>query len=903
MGARRKQRMTSMTIATDTHRSSRVRRAGLIGVLAAVSCMLFGAFGTSAALADFGFNSFSFDIVGPDGTTPYTQAGGHPYEAINNIAFNVITDQSTTPPTVIGPDQNVKDVTVELPAGFVGDPNATPKCTVQDLSNNNCAASSQIGQLVLQFAFGSFTVPVYNLVPPAGVPAQFGGNVLLANAFIDSAVRTGGDYGLNSQLNNISALLPLVGSQLTLWGVPADPSHDALRTCTGSFQTGCASGAPPRALLTNPTSCPGTPLTTAARADSWQNPGTFVTTSTTEPAITGCDHLSFSPSLTVQPDNPSADSPSGLAIDMKVPQNEDPNGLATAHLKKAVVALPPGVSINPSIADGLAACTPAQIGLHNASEPTCPDASKIGSAEVDSPLSADPLMGSIFLGSPTDIYVVAEGDGVLLKLHGVQIPDFGTGQLTTTFDNNPQLPFTDLKLDFFGGPRAALATPQTCGTFQTTSQLTPWSAPDSGPPATPSASFDITSGPNGTPCVSHLADRPFSPGFSAGTINPVAGAFSPLVLKATRNDGEQNLSRINVTLPPGVSAKLAGVPECPDAAAAAGSCAAASQVGKVEIGAGAGSNPIYLPGKVYLTGPYKGAPLGLSIVTPVKVGPFNLGDVVVRAAIFVNPTSARLKVVSDPLPTIHIGIPLRLRSVFIDMDRPNFTVNPTNCDPLEVTGVIGGSDGASANVSDRFQVGNCGALGFHPKLAAKLLGGKGATKHSAHPGLKVTLKPKGKANVKKVSLTLPHSIILDQSNINVCTKAQLDANACPANSKYGTAKAISSLLDNPLSGPVYLVTGKHKLPDLTMILNGQVNLIERGVVKGTKSGRLKTTFKTVPDVPLKNFTLKLKKGSHGLLVNSTNLCSKSANGNVAKTRITAHDGDQVSAEPKVKTPC
>ena len=890
-GLRRKGTMT--ITKPDRKPRSRRRRLGLAASLAAVACLALGAFGTSSALAAFGFNSFSFDIVGPDGTTPYTQAGGHPFEAINTFTLNTLATG--------GPDQNVKDLTVGLPAGFIGNPNATPKCALQDLDLNTCAVSSQIGTLNLNIGTGSLTVPLYNLVPPAGVPAQFGVNVLVANSFIDSAVRTGSDYGLNSQLNNVSALLPLVGSTLTLWGVPADPAHDFDRTCPNFAAPPCSSGAPPAALLTNPTSCSG-PLTTTASADSWQNPGDFVSTSDTEPAITGCDRLSFAPSLTVSPDNPQADSASGLAIDLHVPQNPDPNGLATSNLRKAVVTLPPGVSINPSLADGLQVCTAAEVGLDNASQPTCPNASKIGSVEIDSPISADPLTGSIYLGGLTDIFVVAQGDGVLLKLHGVQVPDLATGQLTTTFDNNPQLPFSDLKLDFFGGPRSALATPETCGSFQTTSSLTPWSAPASGPPATPTASFAITSGPGGSPCVQSTAQRPFAPGFSAGTVNAAAGKYTPFVLKVTRQNGEQNLSTINATLPAGVTSKLAGVPACPDAAASAGSCDAQSQVGTVMVGAGAGS-PVFLPGQVYLTGPYKGAPLGLAIVTPVTVGPFSLGNVVVRAAIFVNSRDAHLHIVSDPLPLVHTGIPLRIRSVFIDIDRSNFILNPTSCAEKQVSAVIGGSDGASADVSDRFQVGGCAGLSFNPGLTAKIVGGHKVTGHSKHPGLEVELKPKGQANVKQVSLTLPHSIILDQSKIHVCTKAQLDSGSCPANSKYGSASATSPLLDSGLKGPVFLVAGKNKLPDLTVVLNGQVQLIEKGIVKGTGQGRLRTTFKTVPDVPLSNFTLKLKRGKHGLLVNSTNLCGKKANKNIAKAQIRGHNGDEVNLKPKVKAPC
>jgi hypothetical protein len=900
MREKRTRTMTdAMSTAAPRTASSPVRRLGLLGSLAAAACLLLGAIGTASASAAFGISSLAVATANQDGS-PDIQAGSHPFAATTEIDFNLNPDGS--------PDGFVKDLNVNLPPGLVGDPNAVAQCTRAQFEDdsNNCPANSMVGIVTLKLTlFGqSLNLPeaVFNMQPPPGVPAQFGFRALFPPVFINAKVRTGGDYGLTTALHNISHALPLSGNSLTLWGVPADPAHDSARASVGVGP----SDLPPAPFLTLPTACNG-PLTTTADADSWQNPGAFVSATNTTPiGLQGCDHLQFGPSISVAADPSSADSPAGFAVDLHVPQNNDPTGLATAHLKKAVVTLPEGVSINPSVADGLAGCTPAQIGLGNASEPTCPDASKIGSAEVDSPLSAHPLTGSIFLGSPTDIYVVAEGGGVLLKLHGVQIPNFATGQLTTTFDNNPQLPFTDLKLNFFGGPRAALATPQTCGTFTTTTDLMPWSAPASGPDATPSGAFTIDSGPDGNSfsCVSNLADRPFDPGFLAGMEDDHAATFTPFVLRVKRDDGEQGLRRIDAKLPPGVSAKLAGVPECSNAAASAGTCGASSRVGHVNVGAGAGPLPFYLPGKAYLTGPYKGAPLGLSIVTPVNVGPFNLGNVVVRAAIFVDPTTAALHVVSDPLPTIHTGIPLRLRSVSIQIDRSRFMLSPTNCNPMAVTGQIQGTAGPPAQVSKFFQVAGCRALGFKPKLTAKILGGKKFTGHSKHPGLKVTLKPKGKANVKSVALTLPHSIILDQANINVCTPAQFNANHCPKKSKYGKAKARSPLLDKPLKGPVYLVTNKHhQLPDLVMVLNGQVKLIERGVVKGTTSGRLKTTFNTVPDVPLKNFTLKLKKGKHGLLVNSTNLCSKRAKHKSAKATIKAHNGKKRSFKPKVKTPC
>ena len=593
--------------------------------------------------------------------------------------------------------------------------------------------------------------------------------------------------------------------------------------------------------------------------------------------MTGCGTLSFNPSISVHPDTAVADSPTGLNVDVHVPQApNDPSALATSMLKDATVTLPSGMAVNPAAADGLQACTQAQIGLDNASEPTCPDASKIGTAEIDSPIQADPLTGSIYLaqqssnpfGSLLAIYVAVQSDGVLIKLAGDLVPDPATGQLTTVFSNNPQLPFTDFKLDFFGGNRAALVTPDSCGTFTTTSSLAPWSG---NAAATASDSFAISSG-----CVSG-----FSPTFTAGVSNPQAGASSLFGLSFSRADSDQKLSGLAVTLPPGLLAKVGRVPLCSDSDANAGTCPASTQVGTAQVGAGAGSEPFFLPGRVYLTGTYKGGQYGLAVVVPVLAGPLNLGTVVVRASINIDPTDARVTVVSDPLPTILDGIPLRLRRVDVRLDRPGFMVNPTSCDPTRLTGTLTSAAGASANVASRFQVGGCQALGFSPKLSIKL-SGKGQTHSGSHPTLTANLtQPGGQANIRSAVVSLPLSLALDPTNsahvcsYDVATAVHGGAVGCPASTIVGTATAVTPLLSQPLTGKVYLVQGIRfgpqgqrirTLPSLLAALRGQIALDLRATTSVTNIGQLVTTFSTIPDAPVSKFTLTIAGGRKGLLV-------------------------------------
>jgi hypothetical protein len=882
---------------------TRIKLGTLTASLLAAACLGHAA----AAHADFGITSFDGNVVQQNGD-PATQAGSHPYSATTDIEFNTTLDSNNQ--TI--PDGTFKDVQVDLPPGLVGDPSATPKCpmaTFMSLSSGACPDESAVGVSVLHTSiFGDLFAAVYNLETPPGVPARFGFRVLTATVLLDASVRTGSDYGLTINIRNSSQGLPVTGTVLTFWGVPADSSHDGERgQCEqlfgGPSGSLCPSQAPHRAFLTNPTLCNG-PLTTTVRASSWQNPSTFdsasfVSHDNSDQPIgpDGCDKLSFNPTVDVQAVPNVFDSPSAVTVDLRIPQNDDPNGLASAQLKRAVVTLPAGVSLNPAAADGLAACSPAQIALNDASDPTCPDASRIGTVQVNTPLLPDPMTGTIYLAkqndnpfsSPLAMYVVAQGHGVTLKLPGKVGTDPNTGQLTATFDNNPQLPFSELKLSFDGGPRAPLAMPDSCGTKTVTSTLDSYA----GDSASPTGSFDVTGCPGALP---------FAPSFAAGSTNPSAGAGTGFTLQVGRADGQQHLRSLSVSLPPGLLANVGSVPLCGDAQAAAGTCSDASQVGTSTVAAGAGAHPFYLSGKAFLTGAYKGAPFGLSIVVPAVAGPLNLGTVVVRAAIAVDPHDAHLTITSDDLPQILQGIPLRLRSIEVDVNRPGFMFNPTNCSPMAVTGAINSVEGASVPGSSRFQVGDCGTLAFKPTIGTTLTGGRANTRSGQHPGLNVVVKsPKGQANLRSVALTLPRTLTLNLSTAAACTRAQLDSNSCPAASRYGTARAVTPALPAPLTGPVYLVTPPGGgLPGLVVQLSGSGVHIELDAQSAIIHKRLRNTFTSIPDVPISEFDLSLSSGNGALLTPNSGLCSAAQHSSL---NMTSQNGRRVTRSVTLSTPC
>jgi hypothetical protein len=888
--------------------------------------------GSGGTFHTFGVEEFTMETVGPPpGGEPDSAAGSHPYELVTRIVLphGVVKGAD-------GAAALAKDILAELPPGLIGNPTAAERCPVRLAEERKCSGNSQVGVLKVRSAgvANFFNAQLFNVAPAKGSPARFAGQINAStNAYISAGVRTGDDYGINSGSFNLPTLSNPFEFEIRLWGVPANPAHDPLRSCGETIGCSVTPGTPERPFLRNPTRCGG-PLQTQVKVETYELPGAIFAKGFAMPAITGCDQLEFEPALEARPTSATADSPTGLHVDLRVPQNEDPNELATPDLRDAVVKLPPGLTLNPSVASGLEACTPTQFGLTTpvgtapirttAAPAVCPDAAKIGTVEVDTPLLDQPLPGGIYVATPYDnpfnsllaIYVAVDDpeSGVVIKLAGhVEIGP--GGQLTTTFEENPQLPFDSFKLDFFGGPRAALKTPAVCGTYTTTSTLTPWSAPESGPPATLSDAHQITAAPGGGSCPTSVDQLPSTPSFEAGSESPLAGAFSPFVIRLARNDGSQQFSSLTVTPPPGLLGRLKGIPYCPDSslAAAAGktgleerrapSCPAASEVGVVNVGVGAGPSPYYVLGRAYLTGPYRGAPMGLAFITPAVAGPYDLGTVVVRSALEVDPFTARITVKSDPIPTELKGIPLNVRSIAVKMSRSNFTLNPTSCEAMSVGGSLTTTLGQTATLANRFQVGKCKKLGFRPKLKIGLEGG---TKRNRFPALKAVLtypRKGASANIAKAQVGLPPSEFLEQGHIGavVCTRPQLADAQCPRGSIYGRAKAWSPLLDKPLRGPVYLGVGfGHKLPDLVAELNGQIRVLVHARIDTTKQNGLRSTFEFVPDAPVSRFVLEMKGGKKGLLVNSENLCRKTHR---ASARFVAHNGRQVTLRPVVENDC
>jgi len=907
--------------------------------------------------ASFGLQRFAFAATNQNGS-PDAQAGSHPYALTNTFVLNnpnKLTEVDGR--TFLPPEGNLKDVGLEMPPGFVGDPDATPRCGYQAFIARTCPNETAVGVAITylhydpevsRFFVGEISSPVYNLEPPTGVAAEFGFVVAKTTpVFLDVSVRTGGDYGLTVRSTDISQAVWLYGTKVTIWGVPADPSHNPYRgSClnqeskrndgsgyaegedeqegpVGPYGSnspiesiygipvgGCPSQAPQVPLLTNPTSC-GVSRTATFSVDSWEEPGVFDSETASMPKLVGCEKLDFGPTISVSPDGTGGSTPTGLNVDVHVPQEatENPVGLAEADVKNTTVALPIGVQISPAAADGLQACSQAQVGLHSDEEPSCPEASKVGTVEVNTPLLPEPLKGYVYLatqnenpfGSLIAIYVYAEDPvaGVRVKVAGQVSLDSVTGQLVTTFEETPQLPFSDFKLDFFGTDRAPLSTPASCGTYTTATSFEPWSG---GPAVKPTSSFQITSGPDGTSCSD---PRPFQPGFESGTTNIQAGAYSTLTMTMTRPDPDQTLGKLSVVFPPGISAGLQGVTLCQEPQAATGECPAASQIGQVIASAGLGNDPYSVEdGKAYITGPYKGAPFGVDVVVPAVAGPFNLGTEVVRSKVDVDPTTAQLTVVSDPFPTILDGIPLQLQHINVTVNRPAFVFNPTSCEPMKLTGELESSEGATANVASPFQVTNCAALSFKPEFkvstAAKTSRTEGA---SLHVTLTLPNTPRGTAaNVAKVKVSLPKQLPSPLKTLQkACTEkvfAENPAN-CPKASNVGEANVSTPVLEGGLSGPAYFVShGGAKYPELIMVLVGEdgVTVQVHGETFISKAGITSATFSTVPDVPFSTFELNLPEREYPALSANGNLCKGTL---LMPTEMVGQNGLKINEETKI----
>jgi hypothetical protein len=907
----------------------------------------------------FGFLPASAGLHGEatlvDGS-PATQAGSHPY-ATTVAGFSLATGPGDFLP-LLASGGGLREATVTLPQGIVINPAAVPKCKESQLESGEvgCPDASQVGTVALTvsitkgFGNGPVTHPVYNMAAPSGSPAELGFEVLEGvDVHLLGAVSSDGTFTLTANSKDVLARAAIGGVRTTLWGVPSEEVHDRQRgKCLfKSEMPGCAVPRTGRAFVTMPSSCGG-PLTTSVAARSWLGEsaaGSYLSTDLAgnPVGVSGCAALDFAPTLEARPTTDQGDSPSGLEFALHIPQHEGAGELATANLRDATVVLPEGLAVNPSAGNGLEGCTSAQVGLASAvgaspvrfvEEPAhCPDASKLGTVEATTPVLVDEpttgtqtphvLKGSVYLAKPFDnpfdsllgLYLVIEDEstGILAKLAGHVETNASTGQVSASFVENPELPLEDVKLSLFGGSRGSITTPLSCGTHTTGSTLVPWSSPE-GASAHPTDSFQ-TSGS----CSASEAQAPKSYGFEAGTVTPLPGAYSPFVLKLSRPDDAQHLSGLDLTLPPGLTGKLAGIPYCPDSDVAkaqarsnaeegkleqsAPSCPQASEVGTVTVAAGSGPSPIHVTGHAYLAGPYKGAPLSMVIVTPAVAGPFDLGVVVVRVALQVNPETAQIHAVSDPLPTILDGIPLDVRSIELDLGRPGFTLNPTSCEAKAIDGQVSTQPGQSASLTNRFQVGECGRLAFKPKLSISL---KGSTKRTGHPALKAVLTyPKGGtyANVARAQVNLPHSEFIEQNNLNkTCTKPVLLEGKCPKSTIYGNAKAWTPLLEKPLQGNVYLVGGfGYKLPAMIAELDGQIRVLLKGKVDSGPNGGIRNTFEAVPDAPVEKFELNLKGGPrYSLLINSENLCKKPQK---AIVRFTAQNGKVLQAKPVIANDC
>ncbi len=900
--------------------------------------------------APTGFQEFNSGVSGPDGQ-PVSQADSHPYQYTTTFAVNLNPAPPGAGISFVPAGGDLKDVEVALPPGLVGNPNyggASARCSIQDfntlhgfttpeklsLVQNECSDASAVGYAVVEQLEGSGALigaPIYNLIPPHGVAAQLGLQPIVGlPIFINAKLRSEGDYGISVRVHNTTEAKRLTAGKFTIWGTPSDPSHDQVRgKCV---QAGEACGVPDaKPFLRLPSSC-ANPLLTTMSFNTWAQPSATGSGSADGGLPTNCAAPDFSPAIQARPTTNLADSPTGLHFNVHLPQAEheaDPEGLGEADLRDVSLTLPRGLVVNPSSADGLAACSTAQIGLKtqpgqtpihfNEAPAACPDASKIGRVQAETPLLDHPVEGALYLArqganpfnSLLALYLVVEDpiSGSVVKLAGEVRPDPRSGQLTTVFKENPQLPLEDIDVDLFAGARAPLRTPPVCGNHTTTSQMVPWTAPERLP-ASPSDSFPITAGPAG-PCPSGA----LAPKLSAGLAIPRAGTYSPFSLRLTRADATGEFAGLTTTMPPGLVAKLAGVPYCPQAAidlaaarsqpgagaveAASPACPVASQVGTTTAGAGAGPTPFYTAGKVYLAGPYKGAPLSLLAVIPAVAGPFDLGAVAVRIALHVNSETAQVRAESDPLPTILFGIPLDVRDVRANLDRPSFTLAPTNCEPKSISATVFGISGAAASVSDRFQVGGCKDLGFKPGLSLQL---KGATKRGTYPALKaVVTYPKGAyANIARASVALPHSEFLAQNHIRtICTRVQFAADACPKGSIYGKARATSPLLDEPLAGPVYLRSSSNPLPDMVVALKGQVDVDLVGRIDSVNGG-IRSTFDAAPDAPITKFVLEMQGGKKGLFENSRDICKHN---NRATVKLTGQNGKVHNFRPLLRDSC
>jgi hypothetical protein len=921
--------------------------------LCAAACLPAGAQADHPSLGNFGINGFDVTFTNKDGETE-TLAGAHPFAMTTTLKANVDGKGK--------PEGWLKDFFAEFPPGMVADATAYEQCTNADFiraeggSNNSCPLNTQIGvNAVSATEAGKWTTsPVYNLTPPPGVLLRLGFSIVSANITVDAGLSPNPPYNGLAASRNIAQLVEVIANKVQLWGNPSDPAHDKLRGQCGiggadvgpgeefefedSSSESCKSIAPnSKPLIDLPTFC-AEPLRTSFEAFSWEGEKDSGTTLTHDAEgnpqpFTDCAGLGFKPSITAKPTTRAAQSPTGLDFSLDVEDEglTSVTGRSQSRIKKLVVTLPEGMTANPSLAEGLEVCSQADLEhetLQSGAGEGCPEASKIGSVEVESPLVNQPLKGALYIAAPYEnefnsllaIYTVIKNPalGIIVKQAAKVEPDPKTGQLVTTAENiPPSAAFSHFRLHFREGGRSPLVSPPLCGTYEAKAELTPWSG---SAPIVSGSAFKIESGPGEGNCPPG-GTPPFQPGFEAGSQNNAAAAYSPFSVRLTRRDGDQDLTRFDAVLPPGVLAKLAGVDKCSNAQIslaktktgkaelASPSCPAGSKIGTIQAGAGVGSQLTYVPGSLYLAGPFGGAPLSALAVVPAVAGPFDVGTVVVRQALAVNPRTGEVKADgahSDPIPHILQGIPLVVRDIQVHVDRPNFTINPTNCNPFATKASIWGggsnlfssSDDSPVQREARYQAANCSRLGFKPKLSLKL---KGGTRRGDHPKLRAVLQPRsGDANLAGTVVRLPRSAFLDQAHIRtICTRVQYAAKSCPAGAVYGHVRAFSPLLSEPLEGPAYLRSSDHKLPDLVFSLHGIVDF-EAVARIDSKKGGIRATFSGVPDAPISKVVVNMQGAKKGLIVNSTNLCAQTHRANV---QLDAQNGKRLEIKPVMQASC
>jgi len=928
----------------------------------------FDATPSSYGIAPGGFQADIFKGAYPDQTVS-RQGGDHPSELRVNFDLNAESKLGVLDNSIETPSNGLlRTVEVTLPRGMIGNPEALPKCdpvvfaasgTVQNATA--CPSNTQVGYLNVPMILGGARngrgccfgntnalltrVAIYNLQPPKGTPVDLGfnaGGAVIGHIY--ATLDPAQNYAIKSVSPNISSLVNVRGSEVTIWGVPGDPAHDKFRyypkTQPGNIALGAPFTAPIRPFFTSPMDCGFDNGGDLIRIDSYEHPGSFSPLEEDSHALNveGCDdpRFRFEPDVALQPTSKDAGAPTGLDVHLEVPQRDDTvdeakklyadegfvKGIGTPPMKKVVVKFPEGMTVSPSAAQGLASCSPEQIGLGTNDPVSCPDASQYGTLTLHTPaLPVDEQPeGFVYIAKQNDnpfhnflsLYLVIQQPdrGILVKLAGRVDLDPATGQITTTFDDLPQFPVSDIEMNLNGGLRAGLVNPQTCG--RKTIQATFYSWQDPSVPHTVDSNYEITRNPDGSPCLNSPADRPFGPDLSGGTLNNLAGSYSPMELRMTRTDLEQELSVAEGTAPPGLLASIKGVGRCSDAAIAAAanpertgieeqsnpSCPASSLVGTVDAGAGVGQVLTYVKGKVYLAGPYKGAPVSGVAIVPAVAGPFDLGVIVTRAPGYVNPKTAELHLVTDKLPLIFKGIPVRVRDIQVHLDRPHFILNPTNCNPFALSGTLFSSEGKQKASTTPFQAADCASLGFKPRLQAQLFGG---THRGAHPKFRGTFKAReGDANVASAVVTLPRSEFLDQSHIRtVCTRVQFAADACPAGSIYGHAVARTPLLDEELQGPVYLRSSDHKLPDLVADLHGIVDVEVVGRIDSIGGG-IRANFEQIPDAPVESFEITMQGGKKGLLVNSRSICAHNYRLNA---EFSGQNGKEATLTPKLQASC